>query len=150
MEFFDTWIWLIFVAIGLLMILSELIIGVETGLDLVILGSAVVLGGLVTWPVHSWVLTLVVTSVICVAYIVLVRRIVRRWIMPKKTITNVDAIIGRTGVVLENIQPNHFGKIKVGGEEWRARADGEIPAGEVVTVTGLQGVTLNVKKSEGG
>lgn len=57
MGFSDLWLWLIFVVVGLLMILLELIVGVETGLDLVFLGSVFVLGGLVTWPFNSWVLT---------------------------------------------------------------------------------------------
>ena len=52
----DSWVWLIFIGIGLLMVLLELIVGVETGLDLVFLGSAFIIGGLVTWPFHSWVL----------------------------------------------------------------------------------------------
>ncbi len=48
MGFSYPWVWLVFVGIGLLMILLELIIGVETGLDLVFFGSAFILGGLVT------------------------------------------------------------------------------------------------------
>jgi membrane protein implicated in regulation of membrane protease activity len=77
--FSDSWVWLVFVGIGLLMILLELIIGVETGFDLVFLGSAFILGGLVTWPLNSWVITLIATSAICVAYVVLGRRYVHRW-----------------------------------------------------------------------
>ena len=50
----DLWLWLIFVIAGLLLALLELIVGVETGLDLVFIGSALILGGLVTWPFHSW------------------------------------------------------------------------------------------------
>ena len=70
----DLWLWLIFVTVGLLLVLVELIIGVETGLDLVFIGSAFILGGLVTWPFGSWILTVIVTGAICVAYVALGRR----------------------------------------------------------------------------
>lgn len=150
MEFLNQWVWLIFIAAGLLMVLMELILGIETSLDLVIIGSALIGGGLITWPLHSFPLTLVVTSLVCVAYLMVGRKYVHRWMATKKAMTNVDALPGRTGVVLAELKPNSFGLVKVGGEEWRARSDEEILAGEIIKVTGLQGVTLNVTKLQGG
>jgi membrane protein implicated in regulation of membrane protease activity len=150
MEFSDSWIWLIFVGIGLLMILLELIVGVETGLDLVFLGSAFIIGGLVTWPFNSWILTLIVTSVICVIYVALGRRYVHRWTASRLSKTNIDAIIGMTGVVLQNIARNEDGRVKVGNEDWKARASEDISEGDEIVVTGVSGATLTVKKTEGG
>jgi membrane protein implicated in regulation of membrane protease activity len=150
MGFTDLWLWLIFVGVGLLLILLELIVGVETGLDLVFIGSAFILGGLVTWPFNNWIVTLIVTSVICVAYVVLGRRYVHRRIAVGKTKTNIDTIIGQKGVVLKSIARNVDGRVKVGYEEWRARAEEEINEGEEIVVTGLSGVTLMVEKNEGG
>ena len=150
MEFYDSWIWLGFVIIGLIMVLAELILGVDTGLDLVFLGSAFIIGGLATWPFHSWWLTLIVTSVICVLYVVLGRQYVHRWTASKATVTNIDAIIGKTGTVLSDIRANDYGLVRLGGEEWRASAAEDIPAGSVVKVVEVQGVTLKVVKSEGG
>ena len=37
--FFDSWAWLIFVGIGLGLIVLELFVGVDTGLDLVFIGT---------------------------------------------------------------------------------------------------------------
>src|SRR4030042_2128043 len=105
----NSWVWLVFVGIGLLMILLELIVGVVTGLDLVFLGSAFIIGGLVSWPFNSWILTLILTSAICVAYVALGRRYVHRWTVALKSQTNIDAIIGRTGVVLHTIAKNGDG-----------------------------------------
>jgi len=146
----DSWMWLIFISIGLLMILLELIVGVGTGLDLVFLGSALIIGGLVTWPFHSWVLTLIITLAICVAYLVLGRRYVHRWTATRKEITNIDAIIGKKGIVLQSLTPGVNGLVKVGNEEWRARAEESIEKGEVIVVTAINGVTLNVAKDKGG
>jgi len=75
---------LIFIGIGLVMILAELLMGLLTGFDLVFLGSAFILGGLIAWPFHSWILALVLTMIICLAYIVLGRKYVHRWSAVKK------------------------------------------------------------------
>ena len=113
----DLWLWLIFVIVGLLFVLLELIIGVETGLDLVFIGSAFIIGGVATWPFHSWVWTVIITGIICVAYVVLGRRYVQRWTMVRKAKTNIDAIIGRQGIVVKNIAKNVDGLVKVGYEQ---------------------------------
>ena len=144
------WLWLVFVIVGLLFVLLELIVGVETGLDLVVIGSAFILGGLVTWPFHSWLLTVIVTSVICVAYVTLGRRYVHRWTMVNKAKTNIDTIIGRKGIVLKSIARNVDGRVKVGNEEWRARAEEDIKKGNEIAVTNISGVTLIVEKTKGG
>ena len=146
----DLWLWLIFVIVGLLLVLLELIVGVETGLDLVFIGSAFILGGLVTWPFNSWLITLIVTSVICVAYVVLGRRYVHRWTTVRKAKTNIDAIIGRQGIVLKSIARNVDGRVRVGNERWRARAEEDIKEGEEIVVTSVSGATLIVEKTKGG
>jgi inner membrane protein len=150
MVFSNDWIWLIFIILGMVMVLMELIVGVDTGLDLVFLGSAFILGGLITWPIHSWVITLIVTCVICVAYVALGRRYIHRWTAVKKAKTNVDAIIGQKGIVIQNITPSADGRVKVRNEEWKARANRDVYQGEEVIVTAVNGVTLSVEKTEGG
>ena len=150
LEFTDLWLWLIFVIVGLLLVLLELIVGVETGLDLVFTGSAFIFGGLATWPFHSWLLTIIVTSIICVAYVALGRRYVHRWTMVSKAKTNIDAIIGRQGIVLKSIARNVDGRVKVGNEQWRARAEEDIKEGDEIVVTSVSGVTLIVEKIKGG
>ena len=146
----DLWLWLIFVIAGLFFVLLELIIGVETGLDLVFIGSAFIIGGVATWPFHSWVWTVIITSIICVAYVVIGRRYVHRWTMVRKAKTNIDAIIGRQGIVIKSIAKNVDGLVKVGYEQWRARAEEDIKEGDEIVVTSVSGVTLIVEKIKGG
>ena len=148
--FVDSWVWLIFLGLGLLMVLGELFMGIDTGLDLVFIGSAFIIGGLVTWPFHSWALALIVTAIICLAYFFLGRRYVHQRMAVKTEMTNIDTIIGRKGTVLKDITPAADGRIIVDGVRWRARADVEIPEGAEVTVTGVRGTTLTVEKIEGG
>jgi membrane protein implicated in regulation of membrane protease activity len=147
---FASWVWAVFVVIGLFMVLLELIIGVQTGFDLVFLGSAFILGGLLTWPLHSWILTLIVTSAICLAYVVLGRRYVHRLTAVRKSNTNIDTIVGRKGIVLQRITRNVDGRVKVGNEDWKAKAAEDIEKGDEIVVSGVSGVTLIVEKSKGG
>ena len=148
--FLNNWFWLIFVGAGLLLVMLELIIGIETGLDLVFIGSAFVLGGLVTWPFHSWLTTVIVTSAICVAYVAIGRRYVHRWTLIKAEKTNIDAIIGRTGIVTQSIAKHNDGRIRVGSERWKARGEEEIKEGDEIVITGVKGITLIVEKTKGG
>jgi len=148
--FLNTWLWLIFVGVGLFLVLLELVMGVETGLDLVFIGSTAVLGGLVTWPFESWVTTVIVTSVICVAYIFIGRKYVHKWTLVKAEKTNVDTIIGEKGIVLKGIGRHAAGRIRVGNERWRAKAEEDIGKGEEIVVTGISGATLIVSKTKGG
>ncbi len=146
----DSWLWLVFVIAGLLLVLLELIVGVETGFDLVFIGSAFIVGGLASWPFHSWLLTVIVTSLICIAYVAIGRRYVHRWTAVSKAKTNIDAIIGRGGIVLKSIARNVDGRVKVGNERWRARADEDLKEGDEIVVTGVSGATLIVEKTKGG
>ncbi len=144
------WLWHVFVVAGLLLVLLELIVGVETGFDLVFIGSAFIVGGLASWPFHSWLLTVIVTSLICIAYVAIGRRYVRRWTAVSKAKTNIDALIGRPGIVLKGIARNVDGRVKVGNEQWRAWAQEDIKEGDEIVVTSVSGVTLIVEKTKGG
>ena len=68
---------------------------------------------------------------------------VKKVLNPKRTATNIDALIGAEGyvtVAVDNL--NAEGKVKLGGMEWTARsADGtKIPAGTLVKVDRIEGV----------
>jgi membrane protein implicated in regulation of membrane protease activity len=148
--FYDSWMWLVFIGIGLMLILLELILGVYTGLDLVFIGSAFIVSGLVTWPFHSWLLTLILALAICVLYVALGRRYVHRWTSTRQEKTNIDTIIGKKGTVLRKVSPLASGLVKVGNEEWSARAEENIEKGEEIVVTAVKGVTLSIEKIKGG
>jgi membrane-bound serine protease (ClpP class) len=149
-SFVDSWLWLIFVAAGLVLVLMELLLGIDTGLDMVFIGTAFILGGLITMALGSWVWTAIISGVICVAYVFIGRRYIHRRIAVKGEKTNIDTIVGRTGTVRQDIGHEKIGLVKVGMEEWRARSEEEIKEGEEIVVTGISGVTLDVEKIKGG
>jgi membrane protein implicated in regulation of membrane protease activity len=148
--FFDTWGWLFFIAVGMVFIILELLLGINTGLDLVFIGTAFVLGGLITFAFKSWIWTAVVSGIICLVYVFLGRRYIHNRTAIKGEKSNIDTIIGKTGVVEQDIVSDKDGMVKVGYEQWRARSEQSIKAGEEITVTGISGVTLIVIKVEGG
>ena len=70
------WNWLLVVG-GALLILVEVAFGGFAGFDLVLIGSAFLLGGGIGLLTHSPVVGLVVASALCVGYIAIGRRWVR-------------------------------------------------------------------------
>jgi membrane protein implicated in regulation of membrane protease activity len=150
LSFTDEWMWLIFVGIGLLLVILELLIGLDTGLDLVFIGTAFVIGGLITWPIHAWIATILITAAICVIYVFLGRKYIHRKTAVPLERTNVDAVIGKSGIVIKEIEKNTVGRVKVGNEQWRAQAEETIKEGDEIIVTRVTGATLSVRKSEGG
>ena len=144
----NEWLWAFFAGVGLVMILIELA-GVDTGFDLVVVGSILVLSGLVTLPFHSWVTTTITASVLCVVYVFAGRRYVRRLRTWKGEIkTGADALIGQDGLVTRNVTRFASGSVRVGNEEFRARAEEKINKDEEIVVVGIKGTTLIVKKKE--
>lgn len=150
MEFVDSWLWLIFVGIGLLLILIELVVGVETEMDLVLIGSAFILGGLVTYPFTSMPVTIVVTIVLIAAVFIALRPWLKRKLAVPHIPTNIDAVMGKRGIVIRKISALSDGKVKVGNEQWRARSETEIAEGDTVIVKSISGTTLTVVKEEEG
>jgi len=60
--------------------------------------------------------------------------------------TNIDAIMGKHGVVYQRITRIEAGFVKVENEEWRASSTEDIEEGEEIEVVGVKGVTLQVRR----
>lgn len=66
-------------------------------------------------------------------------------IASKSEKTNLDALIGKTAIVEEDIEPYGVGRVKVGGISWSAYSENEteiIRKGEHVTIKEISGVKL--------
>ena len=84
---------------------------------------------------------------VSVVLLLALRPLVRKFVTPKLTATNVDSVIGSTGLVcvaIDNIAA--AGQVKLGGMVWTARsATGEpIPEGTMVKVERIEGVKVFV------
>ncbi len=142
------WIWVIIIAACIFAEIATL--GLTTiwfaggaGVALVV---SIVGGGI-------WV-QIIVFIIVSVVLMFLVRPYAKKRFNSKRTATNVDSILGQTGIVIDEI--NNLmskGLVKIGGQEWTARCmdSGEtIGPGEEVVVERIEGVKVIVRKKEGG
>ncbi len=145
---FVDWNWLLLLG-GVLLILIEVALGGFAGFDLVLIGSAFVLGGALGLVLGNPTVGFVVASVLCVLYIAIGRRWVRARIRGRHTASNVDALVGKQGLVTLRVAEHQPGQVKVKDETWRAvpapGVAGPFEPGSVITVTGVDGVTLEVR-----
>ena len=91
------------------------------------------------------VIVFVVTSVVLLVF---TRPLVQKYVNNKHVRTNVDAIVGMTGRVVEAINGiEGTGAVLVDGKTWSARTEDEmkvIPVDTIVTVREVSGVKLLV------
>lgn len=142
------WNWALLL-VGALLILVEVALGGFAGFDLVLIGSAFLIGGAIGLWSHNPSLGLVVAAVLCVAYIAAGRRWVRARLQKRTVPSNADALMGERGMVTVRVAEHAPGQVKVRDEVWRAvpapGAGGPFEPGAVVTVDGVEGVTLRVR-----
>ena len=89
--------------------------------------------------------------VISAVLLALLRPLVKRYVTPRITATNVDSVIGSTGLVttaIDNVSA--VGQVKLGAMEWTARStSGQlIPVGTRVKVDKIEGVKVYVSPAE--
>jgi len=142
------WNWVLVVA-GALLVLVEVAFGGFAGFDLVLIGSAFIIGGAAGFVLHNPALGFVVAAVLCLLYIGVGRRLVRKRMHTQPVPSNADALLGLKGIVTQRVAPHTPGQIRVRDEVWRAALaagiDGPLENGTEVTVTAVDGVTLQVR-----
>ena len=62
-----------------------------------------------------------------------------------KSVTGEEGMVGSAGRALTPIQPGSTGRVSTRGEIWTATANEPIHAGDMVRVTGLEGLVLTVR-----
>jgi membrane protein implicated in regulation of membrane protease activity len=140
--------WLLIIG-GAVCILAEVAMGGFAGFDLVLVGSAVALGGIIGLVVTNPITGPIVAAILSLLYIALGRRWVRARLQHKTVASNADALVGQSGLVTQRIAEHHAGQVKVKDEVWRAApvrgAAGPFETGTVVVVEEVDGVTLLVR-----
>ena len=109
---------------------------------------AALIAGLLNAPVWLQVMVFVLVSAAALSAL---RPLVRRYVTPKITKTNVDAVVGSTGLVtvaIDNVSA--VGQVKLGAMYWTARstAGNRIPEGTMVQVDRIEGVKVFVTPVE--
>lgn len=96
--------------------------------------------------VTLWV-QIVLFLAVAIGLLACLRPFVRKYIQPKLTATNVDAVIGKEGYVTTPIDNlNATGEVKLGAVLWTARSTGgeTIPEKTLVKVDTIEGVKVFV------
>ena len=99
-----------------------------------------------------WWVQILVFLLVSLVLVIFTRPVAERYLNKDRTKTNVDANIGRQGVVIEtidNLKPS--GEVNLAGQMWMARSKNDkkkIPAGARVVVREIQGVKLIVDECE--
>lgn len=94
-----------------------------------------------------WV-QLVVFAVLSALALFLVRPLAARFLHTKRTPTNADRVLGRTGQVTQDIDNSAArGQVRTAGQIWTARSStgAVIPAGSQVRILRIEGVKLFVE-----
>jgi len=140
--------WLLVIG-GIIFVIVELTLGALTGFDLALVGASLAVGGAIGLFAGSSNVGMLSAAALALIYFA----VLRSWLKSKLTVreqpSNVDAVIGKSGVVTKRIAPRDPGLVKVGAEEWRAElvADDERAreVGATITVSSVEGVTLKVR-----
>jgi len=140
--------WLLIIG-GIVCVIVELALGAMTGLDLALIGGSLAIGGSIGFLAGSEKIGLLAAGALALVYLA----IFRSWLKAKLTVknhpSNIDAIVGRTGVVTKRIALHEPGMVKVGDEVWRAElanaGEAARDLGAEVKVESVEGVTLRVR-----
>jgi membrane protein implicated in regulation of membrane protease activity len=140
--------WILIIA-GALAIVAEVVLGVVTGFDLAIMGLALMAGGGLGLAFGSAKVGLFAAGAFAFVYLAFFRRTVKSRLTGPNRPTNIDVVLGKTGLVTERIAPHAPGIVRVGDELWRAALADENAAakepGATVVVDSVEGVTLKVR-----
>lgn len=141
--------WILWLGVALALLAVEL---TTTELVSIWFSSAALLVGIVTaiFPSLHLVWQMLIFAVCAVGLLILTRPFVKKFLKrEKKHSTNLELIIGQTGIVEEDIDNDrNEGAAKVKGIVWNARSqNGEkIPTGTLVQIESLDGNKLIVTK----
>lgn len=109
-------------------------------------------GALVTSLVSLYttdtVILLAVFTLVSLLLLLITKPIVKKLKVKKVVATNLDQVIGKTGVVTEPIAKDKIGEVKVLGKRWSAYSDREISKDKKVKILSISGVKLKVEEKE--
>ena len=98
--------------------------------------------------VDNSAITSTVFAVLGIILLFTTRPILKKILPTQKARTNIDRVIGMTGVVTAEIKKNQIGEVKVDGKTWSAISDKKIAVGENVIIDAIDGVKLVVRKED--
>ena len=108
------------------------------------------LGALITTFVSlvtdNLMIHLAVFTISSILLLLLTKPFVKKMKKREAVPTNLDMVLGKTGVVTEKIEKDGIGEVKVLGKKWSAYSDKEVEENSKVKVLSINGVKLKVEE----
>ena len=148
LEYFAANMWQVWAVVSVLGLILELSSG-----DFCIICFAIgAVGAAVVSPFAGIYVQLLVFALITLVSIFTVRPFALRYLYKggrNVRPSNADALIGQVGTVSEAIVAGGFGRVDIGGDNWKAVGTGEenIPQGTRVRVVGRESIIITVEKT---
>lgn len=105
------------------------------------------IGGLITASItDNIIIQIVVFISVSVIALLITKPLVAKFRKRKITPTNLDRVIGKTGIVTKEISKDSYGEVKVEGSIWTAKSAKKIKEKSQVKVLKIEGVKLLVEE----
>lgn len=101
---------------------------------------------LLSFFIDIFIVQFFVFVVLGLILLITTRPIFTKTLKQHKELTNLDRIVGMTGIVTESIKKNETGEVKVDGKKWTAYADKSIKKGSIVKILKINGVKIKVEE----
>jgi membrane protein implicated in regulation of membrane protease activity len=146
-EYIQNNLWLFWLIIAIVSLILELSSGTFFIMCFAIGSIITIFCTLLGIPFWSQVLLFAIFSTLSIYW---VRPLAIKYLhsSKKERLSNADALISREGIVSETIEQNGYGRVKVDGDDWKAKSiDGnEIAKGTTVEIVNIESIIITVKE----
>lgn len=137
---------LIWIIIGIILLIIE---AVTVSFIYIFFAIGCFIAGLASFLIPSWGAQIVIMCIVSGIGVWFGREVLQRYFEVNKEIkpSTIDALIGKTGIVVKEINKDELGLVKLNGEVWSATSVNSIaiPKDANVVVEKIDGVKLIVK-----
>ena len=140
----NAWFWVILAVV--FVVIESLTLGLTT----IWFAIGALLAFFMAWLDFSWQGQVMIFMVSALVLLYYTGPIARRYLKIGTTRTNVQALIGEPGLVIEKIQHVKHGQVEVNGQMWSAKASNnqEIEINEEIIIENIEGNSLIVRRFE--
>lgn len=101
-----------------------------------------------TYFTDNLIIQIVVFTFFTIISLIFTKPLLDKFINKNVTKTNIDMIIGKTGIVTKEINESSSGRVKVSGKDWMAVSNSHIDEGKIVRVLKIEGAKIIVREEE--
>lgn len=101
-----------------------------------------------TYITDNFLIQIIVFTIATTISLIFTKPFLNKFVNKNVEKTNIDMIIGNTGIVTKEIDIDKPGRVKVKGKDWMAISNSHINEGEKVNVLKIEGAKIIVEKKE--